>query len=95
MIPSTFTLYQNFPNPFNPETTLHYDLSEDSFVNITVYDILGNMVRNLVNTDHSSGYKSVRWDATDNLRKPVPAGLYFYSIEIKNFRKTKKMILLK
>lgn len=95
MIPSTFTLHQNFPNPFNPETTLHYDLSEDSFVNITVYDISGKMVRNLVNTDQSSGYKSVRWDATDNLRKPVPAGLYFYSMETKNFIKTKKMILLK
>ena len=95
MIPSTFTLHQNFPNPFNPKTTLHYDLSEDSFVNITVYDILGKMVRNLVNTDQSSGYKSVKWDATDNLRKPVSAGVYLYSIETKDFRQTKKMILLK
>ena len=95
VIPSAFTLYQNFPNPFNPETTLNYDLPKDSFINITVYDILGNVVRDLVNAEQSSGYKSIRWDATDNLRKPVPAGLYLYGITTKNFRKTKKMILLK
>ena len=95
MIPSAFTLYQNFPNPFNPETTLNYDLPEDSFINITVFDILGNVVRDLVNAEQSSGYKTIRWDGTDNLRKPVPAGLYLYSITTKNFRKTKKMILIK
>ena len=45
-----FTLHQNYPNPFNPTTTLKYDLPEDSFVDITVYDMLGNVVRNLINT---------------------------------------------
>ena len=70
-------------------SNFNYDLPEDSFVNITVYDILGNMVRTLVNVEQSSGYKLVRWDATDNLMKPLPAGLYFYTINTKNFRKTK------
>ena len=71
------------------------DLLEESFVNITIYDMLGNVVNNLVNTKQSSGYKSVQWNATDNLGQPVSAGVYLYSIETKDFRQTKKMILLK
>ena len=57
--------------------------------------MLGNVVNNLVNANQSSGYKSVQWNATDNLGQPVSAGVYLYSIETKDFRKTKKMILLK
>ena len=94
-IPKKFTIYQNYPNPFNPVTRLSYDLPEDLFVSITIYDMLGNVVNNLVNTKQSSGYKSVQWNAIDNLGQPVPAGVYLYSIETKDFRQTKKMILLK
>ena len=94
-IPKKFTIYQNYPNPFNPVTRLSYDLPEDLFVSITIYDMLGNVVNNLVNTKQSSGYKSVQWNATDNLGQPVSAGVYLYSIETKDFRQTKKMILLK
>ena len=93
--PETFRLHQNYPNPFNPVTTLHYDLLEDSFVKITIYDLLGNVINNLVNTNQSFGYKSVQWNATNNQGKPVSAGLYLYSIEAGEFRQTKKMILLK
>ena len=93
--PETFKLSQNYPNPFNPVTSLRYDLPEDSFVSITIYDMLGNVVNNLVNENQSSGYKSVQWNATDNLGKPASAGVYLYSIETKDFRQTKKMILLK
>ncbi len=57
--------------------------------------MLGNVVNNLVNANQSSGYKSVQWNATDNLGKPVSSGLYLYNIETKDFRQTKKMILLK
>jgi len=93
--PSSFKLYSNYPNPFNPVTTLRYDLPEDGLVNITIYDMLGNVVNNLVNTKQSSGYKSVQWNATDNLGQPVSVGVYLYSIEAGDFRQTKKMILLK
>ena len=93
--PKIFTLSQNYPNPFNPVTRLSYDLPEDLFVSITIYDMLGNVVNNLVNTKQSSGYKSVQWNATDNLGQPVSAGVYLYSIETKDFRQTKKMVLLK
>ena len=57
--------------------------------------MLGNVVNDIVSTKQSSGYKTVQWNATDNLGKPVSAGLYLYSIEAADFRQTKKMILLK
>ena len=94
-IPSLFSLHQNYPNPFNPVTTLGYDLPEDGLVNITVHDMLGNVINHLVNEFQNSGYKSIRWDATNNQGQPVSAGVYFYSIEAGKFRHTKKMILLK
>ena len=90
-----FNLIQNYLNPFNPITNIGYYLHKDSFVTVTIYDMLGNVVNNLVNTKQSSGYKSVQWNATDNLGLPVSAGVYLYSIETKDFRQTKKMILLK
>ena len=94
-IPEQFILYPNYPNPFNPVTTIRYDLPKESLVDITVYDMLGNVVYNLVNTNQSSGYKSVQWNATNNLGEPVSAGVYLYKIQAENFVDTKKMILLK
>ena len=95
LTPSNYLLSQNFPNPFNPITTIRYELPEDSFVDVTVYDMLGNVVKNLVNTNQSSGYKSVQWDATNNQGEPVSAGVYLYRIQAGNFIDTKKMIFLK
>ena len=92
---SEFKLSNAYPNPFNPITTLKYELPKDSFVDVTVYDLLGNVVNNLVNTNQSSGYKSVQWDATNNQGEPVSAGVYLYKIQAGNFSQTKKMILLK
>ena len=94
-IPLSFRLLQNYPNPFNPITTVRYELPEDSFVDVTVYDMLGNVVNNLINTNQSSGYKSIQWDATNNQGAPVSAGVYLYKIQAGNFVDTKKMILLK
>ena len=68
---------------------------EDSFVDITIYDMLGNVVKNLVNANESAGYKAVQWDATNNLGKQVPAGMYIYKIQAGKFKQTKKMMLLK
>ncbi len=93
--PETFRLQQNYPNPFNPTTTLQYNLPNDGFVNITIYDMLGNVINNLVHDNQNSGYKSVQWDATNNQGQQVSAGVYLYSIETGDFRQTKKMILLK
>ena len=85
----------NYPNPFNPITTLRYDLPEDAFVRITVYDMLGKVVSNLLNTNQSSGNKSVQWNATNNQGQPVSAGLYLYTIQAGDYIQTKKMVLLK
>jgi len=93
--PKTFRLHQNYPNPFNPVTNLSYDLLEDSFVSITIYDMLGNVINNLLNTNQSSGVKSIQWNATNNRNEPVSAGLYLYTIQAGEFRQTKKMVLLK
>ena len=94
-LPKKFSLHQNYPNPFNPVTKLRYDLPQDSFVRVTVYDMLGNIVNNLVNTNQSSGFKSIQWDATNNHGEPVSAGVYLYKIQAGDFVDTKKMILLK
>ena len=93
--PSNFKLFSAYPNPFNPVITLGYDLSKKLLVNITIYDMLGNVINHLVNEVQNSGYKSIPWDATDNQGHPVSAGVYLYTIEAGDFRQTKKMILLK
>ena len=93
--PSSFKLYSNYPNPFNPVTSLSYDLPEDSFVSITIYDMLGNEINQLVNKVQNSGYKSIQWNATNNQGQPVSAGVYLYTIEAGEYTQTKKMILLK
>ena len=94
-IPDKFTLHQNHPNPFNPVTTLRYDLPEDTMVNITIYDMMGRVVRTMVNTQQNTGFKSVRWNATNDVGSSVSAGLYLYMIQAGDFRQTKKMVLLK
>jgi len=93
--PISYLLYQNYPNPFNPITTLHYNIPEDEFVNITIYDLKGSIVKTLINKAQPAGYKSVRWNATNNINEPVSAGLYVYVIQAGVFKQTKKMILLK
>jgi hypothetical protein len=94
-LPITYNLYNAYPNPFNPVTTLQYDLPEDAMVNITIYDMMGRVVSNLVSSQQNAGYKSIQWNATNNTGQQVSAGLYLYSIEAGEFRQTKKMVLLK
>jgi len=95
VVPATFTLHQNFPNPFNPITTLRYDLPKDNFVMLTVYDMLGREIAQLVNSNQQAGFKSVQWDATDSMGRPVSAGVYLYQIQAGEYVQTKKMVLLK
>ena len=95
VIPVTFTLHQNYPNPFNPITILRYDLPSDGLVTLSIYDMLGRQITQLVNTTQQAGFKSVQWDATDSMGKPVSAGVYLYQIQAGEFAQTKKMVLLK
>ena len=93
--PVIFKLNNCYPNPFNPVTTLRYELPENGLVNITIYDMLGREVKTLVNQIQDAGYKSVIWDATNDYSKPVSAGIYLYQIQVGNYMETKKMVLLK
>ena len=94
-IPKEYKLYNNHPNPFNAQSTIHYNLPDDIMVNIIIYDVLGRLVKKMVNDFQNSGYKSIVWDGTDDKGAPVSAGVYFYSMQAGGFIKTKKMILLK
>ena len=94
-VPDEFILYANYPNPFNPVTSLRYDLPKQAQVTLTIYDLMGREVTQLVNTTQESGYRSVQWDATDSFGKPVSAGVYLYQIRAGEFVQTKKMVLLK
>ena len=94
-LPNKFILHQNYPNPFNPVTTLRYDLPDNSYVNVTVYDMLGREVKTLVNSAQDAGFKSIIWNATNNQGNPVSAGVYLYKIQAGEFVQTRKMVLLK
>ena len=93
--PKDHILHQNYPNPFNPLTSLRYDIPNDGLVNITVYDMMGRIVKTLVNGSQTAGFKSVQWNATNDRNESVSAGLYLYTIQAGEFRQSKKMVLLK
>lgn len=95
-IPGDYELSQNFPNPFNPVTTIYYSLPKSARVTMKVYDILGNEVRTLLNDEQiSSGRNNVVWDSKNNSGMTVASGVYFYKIVTDEFSKTMKMILAK
>ncbi len=89
-IPDDYMLHANYPNPFNPVTTMKYDLPFDSEVTLTVYDMLGREVVTLVNEMKSAGRYSVTFNAAG-----LPSGMYFYKIKAHDFVQVRKMILLK
>jgi hypothetical protein len=94
--PSVYKLEQNFPNPFNPSTTIYYDLPFDSHVKIIIYDILGREVRKLIDEQEPAGYQKTRFDI-----QGVASGVYIYRIQAeplkggKAFSAVKKMMVLK
>ena len=94
-LPIGYALHQNSHNPFNPTTTLRYDIPENSLVTITIYDMLGRKVGTILNLQQDPGYKSLIWNATNDYGKPVSAGIYLYQIQAGEYISTKKMVLLK
>ena len=95
LLPEEFALRQNYPNPFNPVTTIQYNLPDDAHVSMVVYDIMGRQVRTLVNDVQSAGYRTVKWNATNEMGQPVSAGMYFYVLKADDFTQIRKMVLLK
>ncbi len=94
-LPETFVLHPNFPNPFNPETTIRFDVPNHSKVSLVIYDILGKEIAKLADEKFNAGYYQLRWSGRDNRGQIVPAGVYFYRIKAEQFSQTNKMILLK
>jgi hypothetical protein len=90
VIPADFSLAQNYPNPFNPETTIEFGLPEDSKVTVTVFNVLGQVVTSLVDTEMPAGYHVVNWDAGE-----TASGIYFYRIQAGEYTATKRMVLMK
>ena len=95
LIPETFSLHANYPNPFNPSTAITYDLPKRSLVTLGIYDILGKQIKTLVNQSQDAGNKIAVWDGTDDLGRQVSAGVYLYQIQAGEFTQTRKMLLLK
>jgi hypothetical protein len=95
LIPREFALHPNYPNPFNPVTTLRYDLPVSSDILIRIYDINGRVVKTIFSGYKKAGHNTAVWDAKNDIGEPVSAGMYLYLIQTSEFRKTKKMLLLK
>ncbi len=93
--PSVFALYQNVPNPFNPETAIRYDVpAGGGKVTLCLYDVSGRLVRTLVDDEESPGQKTARWDGTNDGGEHVASGIYFYRMTAPGFTETRKMVLL-
>jgi len=101
-LPSSHQLEQNYPNPFNPTTTIGYGLSKSADVKLTIFDLNGKLVRQLIHQSQTAGYHLVAWEAKDDLGVSVASGIYFYRLEVTEsgkhkqpFMRVRKMVLMK
>ena len=99
-LPTDFSLKQNYPNPFNPSTTIEYSLPVTSNVTVTIYNLLGEVVKTLVDGQQNAGFHNVSWNSNDSHGSKVGSGVYFYEIKAdgsngSKFTQIRKMILLK
>ena len=100
MAPRQTALFLNYPNPFNPETWIPYQLSHDATVQIKIYDIRGALVRQLNLGHQQAGHyvdreRAAYWSGRDENREQVSSGLYFYQLRAGEFSATKRMVILK
>ncbi len=96
IVPQDFALEQNYPNPFNPTTTIPLALPKSAQIKVTVYDILGKVIKSVYNGVAEPGRHYFQWDGSDNSGKRVASGLYFYRLDIEGREGfTKKMVLMK
>ncbi len=89
-ISDDYKLYQNFPNPFNPATIISYKINQSGFVTLKVYNLVGQVVRTLVNENQEVGTYSKQFDASE-----LSAGIYLYKLQVNNFTSVKRMTLIK
>jgi hypothetical protein len=93
--PTEYALNNPVPNPFNPTTTITFALPKASHVELTIFDVRGQVVATLLDEDHGPGIFSVQWEGLDNQRQPVASGVYLCRIHAGSFVETKRMVLIK
>jgi len=87
---------QNHPNPFNPQTTIAFELPKRESVTLQVFDMSGRLVRNLITAEpHTPGRHEVVWNGRDDSGRQVASGTYFYRLEAGSYSETKRMVLIK
>ena len=94
-VPAAFTLEQNYPNPFNPETMIRYNLRIGGHLKLCVFNLVGEQVATLVNTEQPAGNYSVRWGGVNEAADSLPSGMYFYRLELAGMTRTRVMIMMK
>jgi len=94
ILQKSFVLFQNYPNPFNPSTTISFFLPKDSYIQLIIYNFLGEMVHKLIDGPVNAGYHKVIFD-NEMLEKNLSTGTYFYHIKTENFEEIKKFLLIK
>ncbi len=94
-LPRKFALYKNYPNPFNPRTTIRFELAKTATVKLSIYNMLGQKIKTLVDGTIEAGYQKAVWNGTNESGQAVSSGLYLYSLESGNKRLTQKMLLVK
>ncbi|MCH7760909.1 T9SS type A sorting domain-containing protein [candidate division TA06 bacterium] len=92
---SEIKLSQNSPNPFQLQTIIEYQLPQTAELSIKIYNLLGQVVKTLVEKKQQAGYYTILWDGRDEARRQVTSGVYFFRFTSKNFSKTRKIILLR
>jgi len=95
IVPDEFIVYQNFPNPFNPETEIHFALPKNGHVVVNIYNTLGQKIGTLIDTQYAAGFHSVRWTGKDRNGSPVSSGVYLYEIQVGEFSQVRKMSLIR
>jgi hypothetical protein len=94
-IPATIYNLRNYPNPFNPETTISFEISKPGDVILDVFNLKGQLIKRLINNQMTTGKHNVIWDGKDNNGKICSSGVYYYRIESNGITETKKMVLMK
>jgi hypothetical protein len=95
LTPQKFQIAQNHPNPFNSQTIIKYQIPENSMVSIKIYNMIGQMVSELINEFQTAGFYEIHWNGTDEQGQNVTSGIYLYQISCPTFKTTKKMLLLR
>jgi hypothetical protein len=90
-----FILYQNYPNPFNPQTTIEFDIFRQSEVTLTIYNAIGQVIKQLVNSILPAGTYTFQWNGTNDQNVMVPSGVYYYRLKAENFSDAKKMLFIR